>query len=175
MIPRRREKSGPSGFHGGQPDGARHHCRRRPWLTLDVGDYERQDARGDDANWLRGQIELELTCAVASSFRARCSVAWTTDDLVRFHESLRTLLDDLTGTARLTTLEDQIELTVVLKGGKGTISGRVEEHALVRTEFDDIPTDQSQLKMGAARAAPRCRDVSTPALKAGREVQPVRS
>jgi hypothetical protein len=117
-------------------------------LTLGVGDYEQQDARGDDANWLRGQIELELTGAAASSFRARCSVAWTTDDLVRFHESLRTLLDDLTGTARLTTLEDQIELTIVLKGGNGTISGRVEEHALVRTEFEDIPTDQSQLKMG---------------------------
>jgi hypothetical protein len=29
----------------------------------------------------------------------------------RIFEALRTLLDDLTGTARLTTLEDQVEVT----------------------------------------------------------------
>lgn len=53
-------------------------------------------------------------------------------------------LDHLTGTATSTTVEDQVELTVRLEGGKGTLEGRVEEHALARREFE-AEIDQSFL------------------------------
>jgi hypothetical protein len=64
------------------------------------------------------QIEQSPT----ATFRARCDVAWQTTELHAFHESLRTLLDDLTGTARLTTIEDQVELTIELNDGKGALT-----------------------------------------------------
>jgi hypothetical protein len=65
-------------------------------------------------------------------------------ELLRFFEALRTLLDDLTGTAQVTTLEDQVEVEVELRQGKGTIIGRVEDHAVASLEFEDS-IDQSQL------------------------------
>jgi hypothetical protein len=66
-----------------------------------------------------------------------------------FHEALRTLLDDLTGTAKFSTIEDQVEITIELRGGKGTVEGRVEEHAMAWTEFE-AETDQSFLKQTLA-------------------------
>jgi hypothetical protein len=113
-------------------------------LTLSIGDYERSQGMGHDANWLRGTVTLERARPHAGGFRARCDVAWNTSELLRFFEALRTLLDDLTGTAQLTTLEDQVEVKVELRQGKGTIIGRVEEHAVASLEFEDS-IDQSQL------------------------------
>src|SRR3954454_12897982 len=115
-------------------------------LALRVAGYERYDSEGSDANWLTGEVELHLTGPAASAFRATCRVAWMTGDFVRFHESLRTLLDDLDGAAHFSTVEDQAEITIQLSAGKGTISGRVEEHVAARIEFSDIRTDQSQLQ-----------------------------
>jgi hypothetical protein len=114
-------------------------------LTLGVGDYERA-ATGEvwDDNWLRGSAEVRIEQAPTATFRARCDVAWQTTELHAFHESLRTLLDDLTGTARLTTIEDQVELTIELKAGKGTLTGRVGAHAIAALEFE-ASTDQSFL------------------------------
>jgi hypothetical protein len=105
-------------------------------LMLGVGDYERA-LTGEvwDDNWLRGSVEVRIEQAPTATFRARCDVAWQTTELHAFHESLRTLLDDLTGTARLTTIEDQVELTIELKAGKGTLTGRVEAHAIASVEF----------------------------------------
>jgi hypothetical protein len=62
--------------------------------------------------------------------------------LLRFQDALRTLLDDLTGVAMLSTVEDQVELTIRLTGGKGTVKGRVEAHAIAALEFEGT-SDQS--------------------------------
>ena len=68
-------------------------------LTLRVGNYERA-ATGEvwDDNWLRGAVEIEIAQPPTATFRAKCDVAWQTTELHAFHESLRTLLEDLTGT-----------------------------------------------------------------------------
>ena len=89
-----------------------------------------------------------------ASFRGACSVAWQTTELHAFHESLRTLLDDLTGVAMLSTIEDQVELSIRLNGGKGTIAGRIEAHAIASLQFEGA-TDQTYLKetLSALRAA----------------------
>ena len=94
-------------------------------------------------------MKLELGRG-APRFAARCSVAWTTSELAYFAEALRTLLDDLTGVAKLNTIEDQVEITLKLSGGIGTMSGRIEEHAFAALEFEDVRTDQSQLRDGLA-------------------------
>ena len=114
-------------------------------LTLGVGDYERSPV-GEvwDDNWLRGSAEVRIEQAPTARFRARCDVAWQTTELHEFHESLHALLDDLTGTARLATIEDQVEVTIELKAGKGTLTGRVEAHAIAALEFE-ASTDQSFL------------------------------
>jgi hypothetical protein len=114
-------------------------------LTLCVGDYERA-ATGEvwDDNWLRGSVEVQIEQPPTARFRAKCDVAWQTTELHAFHESLRTLLQDLTGTAKLTTIEDQVELTIQLEKGKGTLVGRVEAHAVAALEFE-VATDQTFL------------------------------
>jgi hypothetical protein len=94
-------------------------------------------------------FHLELSLKVAqpptATFTARCDVAWQTTDLLRFQAALHALLDDLSGVARLSTLEDQVELTIRLEKGKGTVQGRVEGHAIAALEFEGT-TDQSFLK-----------------------------
>jgi hypothetical protein len=87
---------------------------------------------------------VRIEQAPTAIFRARCDVAWQMTELHAFHESLRALLDDLTGTARLATIEDQVEITIELKAGKGTLTGRVEAHAIAALEFE-ASTDQSFL------------------------------
>jgi hypothetical protein len=115
-------------------------------VVLGVGGYE-QAAGGDtwDANWLRGSASVEMFRPSFASFRGTCSVAWQTTELHAFHESLRTLLDDLTGVATLSTIEDQVELSIRLDRGRGTITGRIEAHAMASLEFE-AATDQTYLQ-----------------------------
>ena len=118
-------------------------------LRLQVEGYERRDAVAEDANWLRGAVDLELRGGLGAHFRASCPVAWTTSELAYFNESLRTLMEDLTGTAALQTVEDQVEVRIELASGKGTFSGRVEEPALGFMEFEEVATDQTRLDVAA--------------------------
>ncbi len=115
-------------------------------LTFDVSGYEteRQGRDSYDDNWLSGNVSVEIAGPPAATFEARCSASWQTVDFAHFQEALRSLLDDLTGVATFSTLEDQVELTIRLSSGKGTIEGRVEEHALAAVEFE-AETDQSFL------------------------------
>lgn len=119
-------------------------------LELSVAGYE-SERRGEsyDDNWLRGSVRLKVARSPTATFTAKCDVAWQTTDLQRFQESLRTVLDDLTGVATLSTLEDQVELTIRLEAGKGTVEGRVEEHAMAALEFEGT-TDQTFLKQTLA-------------------------
>jgi len=115
-------------------------------LRLDVLGYEseRRGRDGYDDNWLSGAVTLEVARPPAATFKAKCSAAWQTTDLSRFSEVLRCLLDDLTGVATFSSIEDQVEVTIRLRSGKGTIEGRVEEHAVATLEFEG-ETDQSFL------------------------------
>lgn len=97
-----------------------------------------------DDNWLHGVAEVQIEQPPTATFRAKCDVAWQTTELLSFHESLRTLLDALTGTAMLTTIEDQVELTIQLENGKGTLVGRIEAHAIAALAFE-VATDQTYL------------------------------
>jgi hypothetical protein len=54
------------------------------------------------------------------------------------------LVEDLTGVATFSTLEDQVEFTIRLTNGKGTVDGRVQAHAMATLEFEG-ETDQSFL------------------------------
>jgi hypothetical protein len=120
-------------------------------LTLGVAGYERErSGESYDDNWLRGEVTLEIAQPPLTTFTARCDVAWQTTDLQRFEEALRTLLDDLTGVATLSTLEDQVGLTIRLEHGKGTVEGRVEAHAIASLEFEGT-TDQSFLRQTLAQ------------------------
>lgn len=114
-------------------------------LALSVDGYEREP-RGEsyDDNWLRGSASVEVSQPPLATFRAKCDVSWQTTDLLRFQEVLRALLDDLAGVATLSTTEDQVELTIRLTAGKGTIEGRVEAHAIASLEFEGM-TDQTFL------------------------------
>jgi hypothetical protein len=119
-------------------------------LTLGGAAYERERrSESYDDNWLRGGVALEIAQRPAATFTATCDVAWQTTDLLRFEEALRTLLDDLTGVATLSTLEDQVELSIRLESGTGTIEGRVEAHAIASLRFEGT-TDQSFLKQTLA-------------------------
>jgi hypothetical protein len=62
------------------------------------------------------------------------------DRLRQLHAVLRTLLDDLTGTARFSTTEDQVEVIIRLKNGKGSVEGPRDGE----TEFE-AETDQGFL------------------------------
>jgi hypothetical protein len=115
-------------------------------LRFDVEGYEGERLGKDsyDDNWLSGTVSVELARPPAATFKAKCRTSWQTTDFAGFQEGLRTLLDDLTGMATFSTIEDQVELTIRLKGGKGTIEGRVEEHAMACTQFE-AEIDQSFL------------------------------
>src|SRR3954449_9165524 len=120
-------------------------------LRFDVLGYESERLGKDshDDNWLSGTVSLELARPPAATFKATCSTSWQTVEFAGFHEALRALLDDLTGTAAFTTIEDQVELTIRLTGGKGSLEGRVEEHAMASIEFE-AETDQSFLSQTLA-------------------------
>ena len=125
-------------------------------LSIGVTGYQSADAAGPDANWLDGEFELELRTGVADGFKARLAVAWTTSDLLRFKDSLDTLLDESNGTAHLLTAADQVELAITLDGDVGTISGRA-----ARTTFDAVTIGRRDLQPALAalelmlRAYPR--------------------
>jgi anti-sigma regulatory factor (Ser/Thr protein kinase) len=110
-------------------------------LSIGVTGYESADAAGPDANWLRGEFELELRSGPADGFKASMAVAWTTCDLLSFQESLRTLLGDSNGTAELITADDQVQLAIALKDGVGTVSGRAAQ-----ASFDRVAISSRELQ-----------------------------
>jgi anti-sigma regulatory factor (Ser/Thr protein kinase) len=125
-------------------------------LSIGVTGYESSDANGVDANWLGGELELEIRTGVADGFKASMAVAWTTSDLLRFRDSLVTLLDESNGTAHLVTADDQVELAITLVSDVGTVSGRA-----ARITFDGVAIDRRDLEPALAalelmlRAYPR--------------------
>jgi len=128
-------------------------------LTLRVGDYERA-ATGEvwDDNWLRGSVDIDIAQPPTATFRAKCDVAWQTTELQAFHESLRAVLEDLNGTAKLTTIEDQVELTIELESGNGRSLGGLRRMPSRRSNSKRRPTKASW-RTRLPRSGPSSRSI----------------
>ena len=97
---------------------------------------------GDDANWVNAELDLTATGG-ASSYSARQSVTLRTEELERFRDELRALAAKLSGQAWYAHLEDEVELIVELKRGKGTLSGFVQDHVGPELRFEHVEIDQA--------------------------------
>ncbi len=92
-----------------------------------------------------------MATGTASSFTARMSLTLRTDALEHFRDELRTLDAKRTGVAELTHLEDEMELTVRLKRGKGTLTGFVLDHDGPELRFEHIEIDRSFVREALAQ------------------------
>ena len=114
-------------------------------LALHVERYERpQDTTGSDANWLVAAVELDL--GNTGAFTAKHGVSLFTPDLERFRDALRALDRDLSGEATLHHIESQLELTIKLNKGSGSLRGFVREHIGATLSFDQIATDPTYVR-----------------------------
>jgi hypothetical protein len=66
-----------------------------------------------------------------------------TDELARFRDELHVLDAELSGKAWYAHLEDELELIIELKRGKGTLSGFVQDHVGPELRFESVEIDQS--------------------------------
>lgn len=98
---------------------------------------------GADANWVVGEVELQA--GSAGHFTGRQAVSMRTDEMERFRDELRALMDSLTGEASLSHLERRFGAKVTLRAGRGEIEVFVAEEAGARLEVANEPTDQSYL------------------------------
>ena len=107
-----------------------------------------QVATGDDANWVNA--EIDVAAGGAASFRAAIRATLRTDELARFRDELRTLDSTMTGEAELRHLEDEIEVRIRLKRGKGTLQGAVRDHVGPELQFGEVEIDQSFVREALA-------------------------
>jgi len=119
---------------------AGHGCR----LVLRVSAYEWPDeVSGSDANWLRGEVELQA--GRAGVFHARHRAALRTEELAQFRDQLQEVVASLNGTATLQHLESQVGCTVELADGRGNLSAFIKEHVGSELHVHECETDQSYL------------------------------
>ena len=97
---------------------------------------------GDDANWVNAELDLAAT-GRASSYSARQSVTLQTKELESFRDELRALAAKRSGKAWYAHLEEELELIVELKRGKGTLSGFVQDHVGPELRFEQVEIDQT--------------------------------
>jgi hypothetical protein len=110
------------------------------------------EATGSDANWLNARVEL--TVGTTARFHGGCDISLRTDELADFRDQLQTLDSELTGEATLHHLELQVEATVELKAGNGTLNGFLNERSAAHTgaelRFKDVETDQSYVRQAVS-------------------------
>jgi len=120
---------------------AAHGCR----IVVSVSGYERASAEDyHDANWLDGAVAVEL-----DGYRARQAVSWQAAELLAFADDLDRLGRDLTGTAQLTHLEDEVALRIALDHGRGELEGVVRRPARAALTFEGVEIDQTQVGVAA--------------------------
>ena len=77
-------------------------------------------------------------------------VFWQTTELLDFELELRAALakqkSRSAGNARLTTLEEHLELNVMVRLREATLSGRVDQHSVASVEFAETPTTAQELE-----------------------------
>jgi hypothetical protein len=114
-------------------------------MTIAVEGYQfPQLTSGSDANWLAGTVELRA--GTTGVFTARQRLWLFAPDLERFRDKLRTLDRELSGEATLKHLEGQLDVTIELSNGSGTVKGGVNEHVGAELNFAQIPTDQTYVR-----------------------------
>jgi hypothetical protein len=101
-------------------------------FTLDV------DGCDHDADWLRGTVELQV-----GSFRGRKQVSALTPQLAAFRDQLQVLAHERSGRATLSHIEEEFELTVALRDGRGTVAGFVRDFDGPSLSFRAIEIDQA--------------------------------
>jgi hypothetical protein len=112
-------------------------------IEVDVHGYERA-ASGEywDDNWLTVEIRV-----LAGGFRGKAAATIITSELTKFLLELRSLYENLKGTAKFVTMEGQLNL--LLNGdGKGHIElqGEVMDQAGIGNRLNfTLNFDQSQL------------------------------
>jgi hypothetical protein len=113
-------------------------------LLLSISAYEFPDLDDrDDGNWLFGIVELKA--GTTGEFKATHRVMPRADELARFRDDLRPLVETLNGEATLHHIEEQFGCTVSLKDGKGELTAFVAEHIGAILRVKQCPTDQSYL------------------------------
>jgi hypothetical protein len=124
-------------FSFGQSQHERIEVNVLGYERLPVGDYH-------DDNWLTVEISV-----LAGGFRGNVKAAILTGELAEFHAQLRLLHQNLSGTAKFTTLEEQLHLRLTGEGkGHVELSGEVADQAGARIGNQlhfKLQFDQSQL------------------------------
>jgi len=98
---------------------------------------------GMDANFLSGEVELRV--GVSAPFHVKMPVKLHTEDLARFQGELERLDRELAGQAVLSNVDSDLQTTVTLASGKGTISGLVRESGTA-LRFKEVPVDQTYVR-----------------------------
>jgi hypothetical protein len=114
-------------------------------MTIDVEGYQfPQIESGSDANWLAGTVDLRV--GTTGVFTANQKLWLFAPDLQKFRDELRILDRELSGQARLKHLEGQLDVTVELANGSGTLNGVVNERIGAELSFAQIQTDQTYVR-----------------------------
>jgi hypothetical protein len=113
-------------------------------LEITVFGYERA-VSGDchDDNWL--SVEVSVSCG---AFSGKFPAAFLTGELESFQTQLISLYQTITGSARLETMEEQLQLEATGDGlGHINISGKAQDQTGIGNKlFFKFCIDQSQLQ-----------------------------
>ena len=103
-----------------------------PKIEVSVLGYERdQTGEYHDDNWVNGHVSIRV-----GAFYGEFDAAFTTGDFVRFRTELEPLFETLSGQAQFSTLEGQLEFTLVGNGrGKIQVKGSGSDHPSLENEL----------------------------------------
>ena len=132
-------------------------------LALGVRGYEFETARDShDKNWLRKSVALEVGPPSERIVVSNFEVFWQTTELSDFELQLSGALAKQKslsgGKASLTTLEDEVELQVMVRLDDATISGRIEKHSVAAVEFAETVTTAQELEGALSELAEVTRE-----------------
>jgi hypothetical protein len=114
-------------------------------FTLGVVRYEfREDARGAEANWLKGGVRVELSATGA--FRCSVPVLLMADELSYFRDDLGRVLSRQKGVATLDTEEDCVSLAITVGAAGCVMEGYVRSEGFAQLNFESIGTDEASLR-----------------------------
>jgi hypothetical protein len=102
-----------------------------------------QLSAGTDANFLTGEVELNV--GSRASFQVRSRVVLRVEELMDFRDQLKALDRDLDGEVTLSNLDSDFQAHVRLAAGKGTLDGIVREWG-TELRFSEVRTDQTFIR-----------------------------
>jgi hypothetical protein len=112
-------------------------------LILSVSGYQFPEAEdSDDANWLGASVEV--SAGTTGRFAGAYAGFLRCDDLARFRDELRVVLESLDGRATFHDLESRVGADIQLTRGRGVLEVFVREDIGARLEVT-ADTDQTYL------------------------------